>query len=108
MQLSTRQWVCLSIAGLIAGCVSIEQLAPPVDVTWAGQSQDMASLQRGRQIYITQCARCHVVEPVRYYSKEKWAVILPKMVLEAKLTGPEGADVREYIHAVLDRPADDS
>jgi mono/diheme cytochrome c family protein len=62
-------------------------------------------LERGRDIYVTACAKCHSPEPVRDYSRQEWVgKILPEMIKVTKL-GPEDARaVEAYVLAVLQQP----
>ena len=87
----------------IAGCKSLNQIAPPVDerLTLAGGGADRAVLERGRAIYLNQCASCHVAEPVHDYNARQWAEILPPMNREAKLKPAQAADLKAYIDACL-------
>ena len=77
--------VLLLGAGLgTAACVSLEQSAPPVAAVNAAAPG--ANLALGREIYITSCAKCHAVEPVRKYSREDWKNhIIPEMAALTKL-----------------------
>ena len=90
---------------VIAGCVSLETLAPPVDATWSTRSADVTTLQSGRLIYITKCAQCHTVQSVDDFALDEWNHILPDMAKESKLTADEKAQVQSYIAAALDKPA---
>jgi mono/diheme cytochrome c family protein len=100
--------VLLLIAALTGGsCVSLEQAAPLVETLplrlRAGTS---AQLAHGRELYITKCAKCHSVEPVRKYPLAQWEhEILPEMNEETKLTPQESAAVRAYVLTVLKTPA---
>ena len=98
---SARPLIRASLVAMsvVAGCVSIEQLAPPVDPSWSGGSADVAALQRGRYVYLTRCAECHVVEPVAGHSIARWQHILPEMYEEAELSSPQREDVKAYIFA---------
>ena len=86
------------IAGiaLLSGCVSIDQIAPPV----AGSTQ----LAEGRRIYTTQCTTCHVAEPVKKYTRSDWERILPEMIAETKLDAAQAAAVTAYLRAVFALP----
>lgn len=59
------------------------------------------TLERGRSIYITQCARCHSPEPVTGYTEAQWRETLPRMSHEAMLTDQQTVDVRDYVMATL-------
>jgi hypothetical protein len=59
-------------------------------------------MSHGREIYVTKCAKCHKVEPIRNYSRPKWEQeILPDMAEESKLSAADTAAVRAYVLAVL-------
>ena len=86
-------------AGLfLAGCQTLEQIAPPVAVV---TSKPSAQWSLGREIYITKCAKCHAPEPILKYTVSEWTVIVPDMAEETKLTEHETAAVRDYVMTVL-------
>ena len=98
----------LLIAALSGGsCVSIEQSAPLVETLPMSVRQGSASqLAHGRELYVTKCAKCHSVQPVRKYPRGKWEhEILPEMSEETKLSPTEVAAVRAYVMSVLNTPA---
>ena len=85
----------------IAGChsVSVEQLAPPVDRITVDPS-NVGQYQRGREIYVGRCAKCHAVKAVNAYAAQDWASrIMPKMAKNAKLTPEEKETVLAYVLA---------
>jgi cytochrome c5 len=85
----------------IVGCrtVSVDHLAPPVDQIVVDPS-NVAQYQRGREIYVGRCAKCHAVKPVNAYAAEDWASrIMPKMAKKAKLTPEEKETVLAYVLA---------
>lgn len=89
-----------------ASCVTLEQAAPPVALLNPALVQKQsANLALGRDIYVTRCAKCHSVEPVTNYSREKWEQeIIPEMAEETNLTLSETEAVRAYVLAVLASP----
>src|SRR5690242_17871679 len=90
----------LLVAALMGGsCASLnESAAPPVAMLPGATAQ----VSHGREIYVTKCAKCHKVEPVRNYSRAKWEQdILPDMADESKLSSAETAAVRAYVMAAL-------
>ncbi len=99
------RWVAggsaLALLAFVVGCRSLEELAPPVEVTVLQatdqQALDIEAMQRGRQIYITNCAKCHVVEAVGDYTMDQWRQLLPEMAKESKLDEQRAADVRVYV-----------
>ncbi|MEZ5302389.1 MAG: hypothetical protein R3F11_17410 [Verrucomicrobiales bacterium] len=91
----------LAAALAVSGCVTVDQLAPP---TSALPGAGGGNLALGRQIYVTKCAKCHAVEPVKKYSRAEWAEIMPEMAEETKLNAAETAAVTAYVEAVLAMP----
>lgn len=103
--------LALALAIGLAGCVALEQLAPSVtaDLAGIGQSQgfEMGTLQRGRHIYLTQCASCHSVEPIDGWSLSEWEHLLPEMNEESELNPKDASDLRAYImtaRRLVDQP----
>lgn len=85
----------------VIGCVSLDQMAPPIDQTMAdyGQKRGISagSLSAGRQVYLNRCAGCHSIEPIGRYSLEQWEVIVPEMAPEAKLDSAQTDHLLRYI-----------
>lgn len=83
------------------GCQTLEQMAPPVGSEFqdlaARHSVDLATLELGRQIYLSDCVRCHSVEPIGRYSRGHWRKILPRMAQETKLDKQREAAVEAYV-----------
>lgn len=88
----------IAAALFLCGCQSLEQLAPPVTALAVRPS---ASLNLGREIYITRCTKCHAPDPVLKHSKSEWEKIIVDMAEETKLTPAETSAVRSYVMAVL-------
>jgi mono/diheme cytochrome c family protein len=95
---------------VVIGCATIEELAPPVGALALREGETMGvtaeNLERGRTIYITQCARCHSPEPIASYSEAQWQETLPRMSHQAVLTAQETSDVRNYVMVTLRAMAD--
>jgi len=84
------------------GCYTLEQAVPPVADLVGPGDRATASLNRGRVIYITACAKCHSPTPVRAYTKDRWTeLIIPKMAGITKLSADDTAALRSYVLAVL-------
>ena len=80
----------------LAGCASmnLDLVAPPPTVP-------TPELVRGRQIYVTKCAKCHAPEPVKKYSPAEWQTIMPEMAEETNLSATDAAAVTAYVHWAL-------
>jgi mono/diheme cytochrome c family protein len=93
------------ITSQILGCATLDQLAPPVPAILAhtpiADEQTIASMEAGRHLYITRCARCHSPEAVTAYTRDEWRTILPRMALETDLTPGEERAVAAYVEGVL-------
>ena len=100
-----RAAVTLATLLVVIGCATIEELAPPVGALALREGEAMGvpaeNLERGRTIYITNCARCHSPEPITGYSEAQWRETLPRMSHEAMLTAQETDDVRDYVMVTL-------
>lgn len=92
--------VLLAALALVA-CESLDRVVPPVESRLiqlgAQRSHSPQMLQRGRAIYISQCATCHVAEPIAAYTVEQWRSILPDMADRTNLSPQETADVSAYV-----------
>ncbi len=111
----TRIVKTISAAALlftIIGCATLEQLAPPLPSSISVDSPNAVSLgsisdatlqqaKRGRQIYITECRRCHSPEPVTGYTQVQWDEILPRMAKESELPPEKITDIAAYIRLTL-------
>jgi hypothetical protein len=87
---------------VLAGCMSLEQMAPPVDGTLAGfcrRGGDAEALTRGRDIYLSRCIQCHGLEPVARHSFSDWEMVIPEMADEASLNDQQEKDLTGYIFA---------
>ena len=98
---------CVAIAFSMAGCLTIEQMAPPVGpefLTMGTNGVTHAVLERGSEVYLADCTRCHSVEPINRYSIERWRAIIERMGPESKLDESRTAALEAYIlaaHKVL-------
>jgi mono/diheme cytochrome c family protein len=109
----------LAVASAIAGCTTLEEIAPPVEQLLVGRdagrdvmrddptttAPDASLLLHGRALYVVDCARCHAVVPVRAHTQAEWAEIMPRMVKESNLGAAEQRALEAYVDAVLSTPA---
>ena len=98
------------VALALGACVSMQQLAPPVDAEMAALGNELGhgseSLQRGRAVYLSRCVACHSLEPILRYPVADWQGIIPDMAEEAKLEPQQTQDLRHYVltsHRLLSR-----
>ncbi len=95
----------LGMFALFSGCMTLEQMAPPVgaefQVVAARHSVDVTTLELGREIYVSDCAQCHSVEPISRYSADHWDSILPKMAKKTLLTRKSTEAVESYVTLAL-------
>ncbi len=91
---------------LLPGCITTEEIAPPVAMLGAVTGGSSAGqLEQGRRIYLTKCTKCHAAEPVRAFSEAEWRALLPEMAEDTKLTAGEEAAVLAYVVAASKVPA---
>lgn len=94
---------------LVSGCVSIEEIAPPVTPLLVGGTDSSAPvLEQGRAVYLGSCVKCHAAESVTRYEPAQWERILPEMTKRARLDDENTAAVRAYVEAVLAASAESS
>lgn len=101
---ATGPWSC-AIAALLAGCATLEEMAPPVAVIAAvldaDDSDARAILDHGRTLFVTDCARCHAVVPVLAHTRAEWREILPRMAKESAMGASELRAIERYVDAAL-------
>lgn len=97
---------------LFSGCMTLEQMVPPVGedflVVAAQRGMEQTTLELGREIYLSDCVKCHSVEPIGRYSADHWREILPRMSREAELDDQRSAAVDAYVtlaRALLEKRA---
>ena len=92
-------------SGLMAACstVPVETAAPPLNKLQPAPGS-AGALAEGRLLYLTRCAKCHQVYPVKNYTAAQWQPIMTEMAEDAKLSASEDAAVRTYIAAALKTP----
>ncbi len=102
----------VGVITISAGCLSLEQMAPSVGPEFTTASRErsiaMATLEQGRNVYLTDCTRCHSAEPISRYSAPQWGDIVGRMATESKLDESHTAALRAYVlaaHDVLARRA---
>lgn len=97
--------ICVTLVATllsVAACRPLSELAPTTDmIATQQQNIDVVQLNRGRTIYLQDCARCHSVLPIHDFTKEEWHDELPEMIMESNLTKEEETDLRAYIAAAL-------
>lgn len=98
--------LCLLLAFMGAGCLTLDQIAPPVSrVAPASEALPgglgWQDLEEGRIIYLTDCAKCHNPEPIAKYSHAQWANLMPKMIRESRLDDQRAHQVTAYVDSVL-------
>ncbi len=91
----------LGMFPLFSGCMTLEEMAPPVGNQFqkvaARHRVDVTALELGREIYLSECVRCHSVEPIGRHSAERWRRILSRMSLETNLDGRQFDAVETYV-----------
>lgn len=94
--------VALCLSATLAGCLTIEEMAPPVGPEWLSAATGGATcavLEKGRQVYLTDCTRCHSVEPIDRYSRGHWRIIIERMGPQSKLDVSRTEALQAYILA---------
>src|SRR5712692_4573492 len=92
-------------AALFVSCESTSYYTPPVITSKmararSGQSVDLATLQKGRKLFVHRCIECHSLPPVWHYRIEDWPPIENSMAHRASLKPAEREAIIAYILAV--------
>ena len=87
----------------LAGCVSNEIIAPPIDSISFGALDNLnaETLDTGRTLYLQRCSRCHAPPVILKHTATEWGTLLPDMLDESALHGSKAQAVVEYVEAVL-------
>lgn len=105
MRLSLAGGACIIL--IATSCITLEEMAPSVGPRFSigGRSAaSLAVLEQGREVYITDCTRCHSVEPINRYTSDHWRKILERMGPQSKLDESRSSALQAYIlaaHTVL-------
>lgn len=94
----------LILLSLFFACAPSPVLFQPVDadvqrLSAQGKTTDLATLEKGHQLYQANCGKCHSLEAPPRRSMASWNHILPEMFPKTKLTSEECDLVRTYIEA---------
>ena len=96
-----------ALSALISGCATLQDLAPPLDERSLARAQSMGyaadRVERGRELYLSACVRCHSPEAVTGYSWDRWSEIIPRMAARARLDLAEVESLTAYIRVTLER-----
>lgn len=91
----------LGMFAVFSGCMTIEQMAPSVGPEFrtiaARHSVEVETLELGRKIYLSDCVKCHSVEPIGRHSVEKWRGMFPKMFDKTLLYGEDARALEAYV-----------
>lgn len=91
--------ITIGILCFLSSCIDVTKVAPEVSNLLV--KGDVSRLEYGRELYITNCTRCHNALRITRYTETQWAEILPDMFDKTKLSANQTHAVTSYIHAVL-------
>ncbi len=63
-------------------------------------SASVATLHAGRQVFVTRCVECHLLQPIEEHSERRWHEIIATMAPRAKLMPAERLALETYLTAV--------
>jgi hypothetical protein len=89
---------CAAVVGCVAAGAP-PAVAGPVAEAAARLELPLDAVQRGHDLFVVKCVRCHSAPAPGAYSEEEWGRILPRMARRAKLDGAAESDVRAYVLA---------
>lgn len=91
----------LALALLANGCATKNHIPLPDQNMANASGHDLANLQRGHRIYLTQCSRCHEAKMPSQISRTDWHIVTPGMAWNAGISEADEAAVLNYILASL-------
>lgn len=98
-----------AVAALVVfGCVTIDEMAPPITPSMQTiaerEGYSVRQLEHGRQLYLTDCVKCHSPEPVTRYTLAEWHEIMPRMARDSNFSPEQEAAVTAYVRFILLTP----
>ena len=114
MNLRTAHLVALGAVCLFLGScetnpnVSFPTAQTVATRTGAGQSANIATLERGRKIYTTSCTECHVARRIANYSVSQWHHYVGIMAPRAGLAPDDRIALESYVVAARESLSSDS
>lgn len=79
---------------LIYSCGGSKSATPMVD---AKKVVTTTSLEEGKSLYESNCAKCHKLYEPTDFSKEDWKPIVREMQKKARLTDEQGTSIYNYL-----------
>jgi hypothetical protein len=101
-----KRFFTVVIFATLFSCISVDELAPPVDESFLklsqSSSQDLPSLKMGRHLYTARCGSCHSLDPVTAYNFTEWLTIMHEegMAEKSKFSSIELSSVLNYLKTV--------
>ena len=89
----------LLVAIMFSGCAAEKQVPVPTKLMASESGQDLAVLERGHKVYMTQCTRCHEPLMPSEVSTEDWHIVTPGMAWNAGISEADETAVLKYILA---------
>ena len=102
-----KRFFTVVIFATLFSCISIDELAPPVDESFLklspqSSSQELSNLKLGRHLYTARCGSCHSLDPVTAYNFTEWLSIMHEegMAEKSKFSSTELSSVLNYLKTV--------
>jgi cytochrome c5 len=88
------------ISAFVVGCAAPRDVPPkPTEQMAASTAVGLATLERGHQVYLKHCGRCHEYEMPDEVSGPDWHVVVPGMAWNAGISKADEAAVLQYVIA---------
>ncbi|QTN32725.1 cytochrome c [Akkermansiaceae bacterium] len=91
--------VALGMIFSLAACAPQERVPVPTAAMATRSGQELAALQKGYGVYMSQCARCHEPLMPSDVSSEDWHIVTPGMAWNAGISEADEQAVLKYILA---------
>lgn len=91
---------CYGVVLLVAGCAGGPVLPPePTAAMAATSGTEIARLEKGHEVFLANCLRCHEAMMPADLSREDWHVVVPGMSWNAGISEADEEALSAYILA---------
>lgn len=101
--------IALTAAGFLMACTpKTTEIITVEETTTIDNDMPKADIGEGKVVFLNYCIGCHYgvgptsAEQIDNYSKEKFDVVLPRMIQNAELNEDQSRQVTAYIHWELE------
>ena len=95
-----KRYLIIFISIVLVSCATTQLIPTEQDLILApvhGSGSDLASLNKGYNLYVNKCGACHYLYRPAKFEAEKWKRDMPEMSERAKITKEEQRLILNYL-----------